>query len=143
MITPYTKENEVDYGALEAMIEWYINNGVKGLFAVCQSSEMQQLSLEERVSIARFVKVKSAGLVTVVASGHISDNLVDQIYELKAMRDTGIDALIIISNRLARKEESDEVWKLNAEKIWSAVSDIPLGIYECPYLGCCRYKADY
>ena len=40
--------------------------------------------------------------------------------------------MVILSNRLAKKEENDEVWKRNAEKIWKAVSDIPLGLYECP-----------
>ena len=40
MLTPFTRENEVDYEALGALIEWYIREGVSGLFAVCQSSEM-------------------------------------------------------------------------------------------------------
>ena len=49
MLTPFTDHNEVDYPALERLTEWYIENGVSGLFAVCQSSEMFFLSLEERV----------------------------------------------------------------------------------------------
>ena len=72
MLTPFTKENEVDYDALGQLVEWYIANGVSGLFAVCQSSEMFFLSLEERVGIARFVKEKANGRVPVIASGHIS-----------------------------------------------------------------------
>jgi 4-hydroxy-tetrahydrodipicolinate synthase len=71
MLTPFTKSGEVDYKALEQLIEWYLQNGVSGLFAVCQSSEMFQLSLEERVGIARFTKEKVNGRVPVIASGHI------------------------------------------------------------------------
>lgn len=62
MLTPFTKENEVDYPALEQMIEWYIDNGVAGLFAVCQSSEMFHLTLDERVNVARWVKEKLVGV---------------------------------------------------------------------------------
>ena len=40
MLTPFTEENQVDYPALKELVEWYIENGVDGLFAVCQSSEM-------------------------------------------------------------------------------------------------------
>jgi len=57
----------------------------------------------------------------------------EQIYELKAMADTGIDALVIVSNHFAKQDEDDEVWKMNAEKIMNAIPYIPLGIYECPY----------
>ena len=64
MLTPFTDHNEVDYPALERLTEWYIENGVSGLFAVCQSSEMFFLSLEERVKIAGFVKEKAAGRET-------------------------------------------------------------------------------
>ncbi len=67
MLTPFTEEGQVDYPALERLIEWYIDNGVSGLFAVCQSSEMFFLSLEERIKIAGFVKEKAAGRVPVIA----------------------------------------------------------------------------
>ncbi|WP_420852194.1 dihydrodipicolinate synthase family protein [Paenibacillus hamazuiensis] len=134
MITPFTRENEIDYGALERLIEWYAGKQVDGLFAVCQSSEMFFLSLEERVKLAAFVKEKAAGRVPVIASGHISDSLDEQAEELTAMAGTGIDALILISNRLAKEEESDEVWMGNLEKLLARIpEDIPLGFYECPY----------
>ncbi len=132
MITPYTSDNKVDYDALAALVEWYIEQGVHGLFAVCQSSEMQHLSLEERTGIARFVKEKSAGRVAVVASGHISESMEDQLIELKAMQDTGADAVVVITGRMARQDENDEVWKRNAEIIMKEIPNLPLGVYECP-----------
>ncbi len=70
------------------------------LFAVCQSSEMQSLSLDERVALARFVVEKVQGRVPVIASGHISDELSEQTQELQAMAGTGIDALVLVTNHL-------------------------------------------
>lgn len=134
MLTPFTEENQVDYPALKELVEWYIENGVDGLFAVCQSSEMFKLTLEERVGIAAKVKEFAAGRVPVIASGHISDSLEEQIHELKLIAETGVDAVIMITNRMAAEDESDEIWISNTEKILEALpSEIRFGLYECPY----------
>ncbi|NOU95962.1 dihydrodipicolinate synthase family protein [Paenibacillus sp. LMG 31456] len=134
MVTPFTDSNEIDYDATERLVEWYIHNQVDGLFAVCQSSEMFFLTLEERVKLAAFVKEKAAGRVPVIASGHIADDFADQVTELNAMAATGIDALVLITNRLALEGESDEVWKRNLESLLKQIpEDIALGFYECPH----------
>ncbi|MBM7871612.1 4-hydroxy-tetrahydrodipicolinate synthase [Clostridium pascui] len=134
MLTPFTKENKVDYKALEQLVNWYIDNGVLGLFAVCQSSEMFFLSLEERVKIACFVKEKAAGRVPVIASGHVSDSFEDQVKELNEIAAAGVDATILITNRLAKEDESDEVWLNNLQRLLEKLpEDMPLGFYECPY----------
>lgn len=133
MLTPFTKENKVDYGALEELIEWHQRGGVSGLFAVCQSSEMFFLTLEERVKIAGFVKEKAKGL-PVIASGHISDSFEEQVKELRMIGETGVDAVILITNRLAKQEESDEIWLRNLDLLLKELPpELKLGFYECPY----------
>ena len=47
MLTPFTEDGRIDYNALEHLVNWYIDKGCDGLFAVCQSSEMYYLTLEE------------------------------------------------------------------------------------------------
>ena len=89
MLTPYTDKNEIDYDALKELVDWYIENGVSGMFAVCQSSEMFCLSLEERVKYATKTVEYAAGRVPVIASGHVSDNLEDQIKELNEIAKQG------------------------------------------------------
>lgn len=134
MLTPFTENNEVDYEALGKLVDWYIEKGVNGLFADCQSSEMFFLSLEERVKIGEFVKKHADGRVPVVTSGHISDSLEDQAKELTAIAGTGADAVILLTNRLAKENESDEVWLENLKKLLEMIpKDEPLGFYECPY----------
>ncbi len=134
MITPYKPDGGVDYDALKKMIDWYIQNKVQGLFAVCQSSEMFFLSLEERAEVSKFVKTYVNGRVPVIASGHISENISDQITELNKIAETGVDAVILITNRLAAENEPDSIFINNLEKILSSLpKDIPLGFYECPY----------
>ncbi len=94
---------------------------------------MFYLSLEERLNIARFVKEKAGGL-PVIASGHISDSFEDQADELKKMGETGVDAVSLITNRLAKQDESDEIWLQNLKALLKEIpEDIKLGSYECPY----------
>lgn len=133
MITPFDGDNKIDLDALDHIVNWYMEKKVGGIFAVCQSSEMFFLTLEERVKIAGRVNQFVNGKIPVVASGHISDTLEEQINELKAISDTGVDAVVLVSNRLAREDENDDIWIKNAEIILKKLPDVKFGIYECPY----------
>lgn len=132
MITPFTSDGKIDFDSLLRLIRWYEDRGATGLFAACQSSEIFFLSLEERVELVRFV-VQHAR-IPVIASGHVSDNLADQIEELKCMHAAGAQALILITNRLAKQDDPPEVFMRNLRAMMDALpADVPLGFYECPY----------
>ena len=141
MITPYRPDGSVDYDTACRYVDWYFENGLTGIFAVCQSSEIFFLSLEERVELNRRVYAHAKELekqsgrpFTVVSSGHVGDTAEEQIRELNAVWASGTDALILITNRLDPSHEGDEVWIENCKKLIAALPDnIRLGLYECPY----------
>ncbi|MBQ4136767.1 MAG: dihydrodipicolinate synthase family protein, partial [Clostridia bacterium] len=141
MITPYNEKNEIDYDTVKKYVRWYYDNGCDGIFAVCQSSEIFYLTLEERVKLNKTVYDEVQRLsenggrkMTVVSSGHISDTIEEQARELNMIANSGTDALILITNRLDINNEGDEVWIKNAEALLEKLpSDIGLGLYECPY----------
>ncbi len=141
MITPYTKDGRVDFDLAEKYVDWYFENGLDGIFAVCQSSEIFYLSLEEKIELNRRVYQRAKDLgkkhnrrFVVVSSGHTSDAFEDQIAELNAVYNSGTDALILITNRLDPKNEGDDVFIQNAEKLIAALPpDAKLGLYECPH----------
>ncbi|MBO5481301.1 MAG: dihydrodipicolinate synthase family protein [Clostridia bacterium] len=142
MVTPYTKEGKVDYKGVEALVEWYWKKGCDGIFAVCQSSEIFFLTLEERVNIGKTVVEKAKALaevdktrkpMKVVVSGHVSDSFEDQVEELTAMSGIGADALILISNRMDIANTTDEKWIEDLHKLIAKIpTNMPLGVYECP-----------
>lgn len=133
MLTPFKEDYSIDFGALEALIDWYINQGVSGLFATCQSSEISYMTLAERTELARFC-CERAGKLPVVVSGHIAGGMKEQLYELQAMADTGADGLVLITNRLALPGEGEEQWKKNLEFLLRELpNEMPMGLYECPY----------
>ena len=142
MVTPYKKSGEIDFDAVEHLVEWYWKEGCDGIFAACQSSEIQFLSLEERVALTRAVVKKAKELaqkdpsrppMQIVASGHISDAFEDQVKELNAIAAEGPDAIILISNRMDIENTTDEKWIEDTEKLIAQLpQDMPLGVYECP-----------
>lgn len=133
MLTPFTADERIDYPALAKLIDWYLAKGVDALFAVCQSSEMQFLSLAERVELAHFVVQHVNGRIPVIASGHISDDIDAQKSELLAMAQTGIDALVLVTNHLDPRNEGSEVFYATLNTLLDTLpSSLPLGLYECP-----------
>ncbi len=133
MVTPYTQDNKIDYNAVLGILDWYKNNGVDGIFAICQSSEIFFLSFEERLELLRFIMKNLPEGMSVVASGHTADDIDTQIYEANAFINEGIDAYVFIANRFAKEDEDDSVFLKNYEKMVSSIPEIALGIYECPY----------
>ena len=141
MVTPY-KNGEIDYQAVDALVEWYWKEGCDGIFAACQSSEILFLSLEERVKLTRTVVRKAKALaecdpsrkpMQIVASGHISDAFPDQVRELNAVAAEGPDALILITNRMDIENTTDEQWIADTGKLIAQLPEtLPLGVYECP-----------
>ena len=140
MITPYNADGSVDYATAEKYVEWYFEKGCNGVFAVCQSSEIAFLTLEERVKLNRTVwnkakelEAKSGRKFTVVSSGHVADTIDGQAEELCAIAESGTDAIILITNRLDINNEGDDVFIKNAAALLEKLpKDIPLGFYECP-----------
>lgn len=133
MITPYTEDGRIDFDGVRRIVDWYAERGCHGIFAVCQSSEMQFLSLRERVALSRAVAAASAGRMHVVASGHCAESIDEQAEEVNAMAETGVEAVVLVTNRLDLHNDGDDVWIRNAERLLAMIRpDIPLGIYECP-----------
>ncbi len=133
MIIPFTADNKVDFSAIPRMVDWYCANGCDGIFTVCQSSEMFFLSAREKLDIARCVVEEAQGRLQVIASGHTQKELNAQIDELGCMVETGVDAVVLVSNRLASEEEDEATFAKNADKIFASLPHATFGMYECPY----------
>jgi len=132
MITPFTADNKIDYDAVLKIIEWYDKEGVTGIFAVCQSSEMFFLSKEERLNLAKFVIDNTPKHIGVVVSGHVAEDVEDQIREAQAIVDAGADSYVFISNQFAREDEGDDVAKKRVEYLINHIEADSFGVYECP-----------
>lgn len=133
MITPFTEDNRIDYSGVERIIEWYDRNGVTGIFAVCQSSEMFFLDRSERHELAKFVIDHAPKHIQVVVSGHVEPDPEEQVREANTILELGADAYVFITNQLARQDEGDDTARKSVEYLLRNVPSGSLGLYECPY----------
>jgi len=132
MLTPFTNKGEVDYTSLIKLVKWYENSGADGLFAICQSSELFFLTLEEKIKITNTILNNTK--LPVVASGNSQDLLADQLYEMGEMAKTGVDAVVLLTNMFAKEDENDDIFIKNLQAFIDDFKfDVPLGLYECPY----------
>jgi len=133
MLTPFLENNEVDYQGLKKLTDFYINSGANGLFSNCLSSEMFQLTTAERLKLIKTVVKAAKSRVKVVASGTFGSDIKKSADFIKQVYDTGVDAVIVISNQIADIDEGDDVFKQRIELLLNLTGNIPLGLYECPY----------
>jgi len=132
MVTPYTDEGKIDFNHLSALVDFYLAAGARGLFANCLSSEMYNLSTDERIGLAEHVVKQVNGRVPVVACGSFGNNLEERAEFTKRMHQTGVKAVILITSHFALETESDDVLIGNFERFFGMTGNIPLGTYECP-----------
>jgi len=131
MLTPFKADRSIDWNGLDALTEWYLANGAVGLFSCCASSEVNSLTVDERVEVARRV-VQRAGRTPVVAAGLPSRELGVARPFIDRMMETGVDAFVIITNEMADKQENDAIWKQRMEELMAATMGTRLGFYERP-----------
>ena len=128
LITPYNDDLSIDVNGYGKLLEWYLTFNIGGLYANCQSSEMSELTNEERLLLASEAVKITNGKVPVVATGNFGENVKEHIEFIKRVADTGVDVVMLTVPTFHNNDEELEKYYLTiAEKV-----DVKLGIYECP-----------
>jgi len=129
MLTPYKDDLSVDYDAYEEYADWQVEQGVEHLFAVCGSSEMANLTLEERIKLAELT-VKHKGNTTVVATANMEPSWFSQVEEVKKITATGVDGIVFTTKGFGNDPER----LVNYVGELKAFTDLPVFMYEFPGL---------
>ncbi|WP_209332029.1 dihydrodipicolinate synthase family protein [Lunatimonas salinarum] len=132
MLTVYKENGAIDYSGMSRLMDYYLQAGATGFFANCLSSEMYHLSSEERIQLTNHVVKHVGGKIPVVATGSFGENVRSQADFAKKMRDTGVDAVILITSHFAEKSESDGRLIQRLDEFLQDTDGIRMGTYECP-----------
>mgnify|MGYP002590003626 CR=1 FL=1 len=132
VLTPFRPDGKIDFPAYRKLLEYYIAEGVAGLFAVCLSSELYQLTPSERLELAREAVAVSGGRVPVVACGYLGNTEAEKLQSVFDMAALGMDAVVIPVCLLVPQEAGDEALFAAFETLLAQTAEIRLGIYECP-----------
>ncbi len=132
MLTPFHEDGSIDIKGLSILTEYYLQNGAKGLFANCQSSEMFELMPSERLQIIDQVVQVVAGRVPVVAAGNFGNTIIEQAVFVKKVYSLGVQAVILLTNQLVKAGETEHILEQNIMELLQLTPDVPVGFYECP-----------
>lgn len=119
--TPFTADGRVDEGSLAQLMDWYIEVGVDGAVVLGNSSEIEQLTDDEKFRIIEVAVRTSRGRIPVVA-GITSTGVYVSQYLNKKAADLGASAVMLAPSFPMRLEEA--VFKFYEEV--SQVSSLPI-----------------
>src|SRR6266516_2755690 len=110
LVTPFAEDGTIDWPAYEAMLHWFLERGVGGIFAVCLSSEMFHLAEDERYALARVAVRVVGGRVPVVATGGFGEDPRAHVESARRMAATGVDAVVLVLPPFATTEAELEAY---------------------------------
>jgi 4-hydroxy-tetrahydrodipicolinate synthase len=95
LLTPFRSDGRIDWACFDHYMDWQLSHHPHGLFAVCGSSEMAQLSLEERLALARRT-AERAGRVPVLATANLEGDRSLHADEVARMTATGVAGVVLV-----------------------------------------------
>lgn len=130
MVTPFKKENvyQIDYVALEKLIDYLIENGTDALVISGTTGESPNLTKEEKLNLFQFVSSYVNKRVPVIA-GTGSNNTYETISLTKEAEKTGIDAIMIVTPYY--NKPSQEGLYVHFKEIANSTS-LPVMLYNVP-----------
>ncbi|WP_288608858.1 dihydrodipicolinate synthase family protein [uncultured Victivallis sp.] len=132
MLTPFTETGALDRPGCEALVDWYLAGRVTGIFTVCLSSEMFDLTPAERLELAELTVRRVSSRVPVVACAGFGDTAEQRLRSIREMADTGVDAVVLPLSVLFPEETSGELVAETLLRLPERLPGITLGLYECP-----------
>lgn len=128
--TPFSDDEEVDYGALRFNLERYAESGVLGYLALGSNGENRSLTEEERLHVLDLVvRHKGAGQVVIAGAAYDAQRNAERF--LAAAADLGADFGLVLSPGYFRNQMTDEVLYRYFSTLADATS-IPMLIYNAP-----------
>lgn len=96
LVTPMNNNLEVDWQALERLVEWHIEQGSNSLVAVGTTGESATLSVEEHSDVIRAMVQISNGRIPIIAG--TGANCTREAIELtEAAKQAGADACLLVT----------------------------------------------
>ena len=128
MITPFTATGEVDYNALESLVEQYIQAGIDFLVVLGTTAETATLSKQEQEVIAQKVVEINAGRIPLML-GKGGNNTAALVNDLKTADLTGYSAILSVCPYYNRPNQEGIFQHFSAV---AEASSLPVMLYNVP-----------
>jgi 4-hydroxy-tetrahydrodipicolinate synthase len=127
LVTPFDGD-AVDYDALDAIVDWQIDEGSSGLVPVGTTGESPTLSHDEHKLVVERVVSRAAGRLPVIA-GAGSNNTAEAIDFARHAQSVGADAILVVTPYYNKPGQEGLYAHYRAI---DAAADLPTIIYNIP-----------
>lgn len=127
LVTPF-RNGEVDYPALDRLVEQQIANGVSALIAVGTTGEPATMDWDEHLAVIRRVVEKADHRVPVIA-GTGSNSTAEAVYAAKHSAEFGADAQLVVTPYYNKTSQAGLVAHFNAI---ADAATLPVIVYNVP-----------
>eukprot|EP01038_Epipyxis_sp_PR26KG_P010196 gene10196-13716_t len=128
LVTPMTKNNEIDYAKLIELLEWHVKEGTDGAVVLGTTGEASMINMEERTEIIRTaVKTVKKAFPIIIGTGTIEASKVIELN--KHALTNGADACLVITPYYVKPPQRALVshFKHIADSV-----PLPMILYNCP-----------
>ena len=138
IVTPMQANGDVDYGALDALVDWHLASGTHGIVPVGTTGESATLTVPEHLVVIQRVVQRVNQRVPVIA-GTGANATAEAIALTRAARDAGVDACLLVTPYYNRPPQE------GLFRHYAAVAeavDIPQILYNVPSRTACDLKPE-
>jgi 4-hydroxy-tetrahydrodipicolinate synthase len=127
LLTPFSK-NRIDENSLSELVEWQVGQGSNGLVPCGTTGESATLSAAAQKRVIEISVEAAAGRVPVIA-GCGSNNVAAAIEHLKAAKEVGADAALIVTGYYNKPSQAG---LLASYRAMCEATDLPIVVYNIP-----------
>lgn len=138
IVTPMQADGAVDFGALDRLVQFHIDNGTDGIVAVGTTGESATLDVQEHIEVVRRVVQKAAKRIPVIA-GTGANSTAEAIELTRRAKEAGADACLLVTPYYNKPTQEGLFQHFKA--IAAAVS-IPLILYNVPGRTACDMQPE-
>ncbi|HEY3364042.1 MAG TPA: 4-hydroxy-tetrahydrodipicolinate synthase [Symbiobacteriaceae bacterium] len=129
MITPMNQDQSIDYAGLRNNVNFYIQNGVKGLIPLGSTGEFVSLTKAERLKVAEVVLEEVNGRIPVVV-GTAAETTQETIEYTQFAKSIGAQAAMVINPYYMKPRDEDIFFHF---KSLTEAVDLPIILYNNPW----------
>lgn len=128
MVTPMTKDGEVDWPAAESLMDCLISHGADGLVVTGTTGETSTLTDAEKIQLVTTGKSVSAGRARIITGGG-SNETAHAIELYKASEKAGADGVMVVTPYYNKPTQAGV---LTHFRMIADATDLPMIMYDIP-----------
>ena len=128
MVTPMTKDGEVDWPAVESLMDHLITHGADGLVVTGTTGETSTLTDAEKIQLVKTGKTVAAGRARIITGGG-SNETAHAIELYKASEKAGADGVMVVTPYYNKPTQAGV---LTHFRMIADATDLPMIMYDIP-----------